>query len=172
MRKTWITKSTICWRLIPNVISMGIDSFRTGLNMQHDLIYPQCQTNFVNSTCFVCCSFSSENPEALSHRDLPGRLNNKHYILKSLNLNAGHLKYKEKIVWSSIFSFAGDIFLIGVHINNQPDVSALISPPPTTTKKNKNKKHTAKSWKKRWQLPHNIFHISYMRYIFYSLVDL
>ena len=111
------------------MISMGIDSFRTGLNMQHGLIYPQCQANFVNSTCFVCCSFSSENPKALSHRDLPGRLNNKHYILKSLNLNAGHLKNKEKIVWSSIFFFAGDIFLIGVHINNQPDVSALITPP-------------------------------------------
>ena len=108
---------------------MGIDSFRTGLNMQYGLIYLQCQAIFVNSTCFVCCSFSSENPEALSHRDLPGRLNNKHYILKSLNLNAGHLKYKERIVWSSIFSFAGDIFLIGVHINNQPDVSTLITPP-------------------------------------------
>ena len=147
----WITKSTICWRLIPNVISMGIDSFRTGLNMQHGLIYPQCQANFVNSTCFVCCSFSSENPEALSHRDLPGRLNNKHYILKSLNLKAGHLKNNEKIVWSSIFSFAGDIFLIGVHINNQLDVSALITP------------HTVKCWeKKRWQLPHNIFQISYL----------
>ena len=154
----WITKSTICWRLIPNVISMGIDSFRTGLNMQYGLIYPQCQANFVNSTCFVCCSFSSENPEALSHRDLPGRLNNKHYILKSLNLNAGHLKYKERIVWSSIFSFAGDIFLIGVHINNQPDVSALITPPHS------------KMLKKREKRGDNCHTTSFRSHIFFCLV--
>ena len=138
---------------------MGIDSFRTGLNMQHGLIYLQCQAIFANSTCFVCCSFSSENPEALSHRDLPGRLNNKHYILKSLNLNAGHFKYKEKIVWSSIFSFAGDIFLIGVHINNQPDVSALITPPHS------------KMLKKRKKRGDNCHTTSFRSHIFFCLVD-
>ena len=137
---------------------MGIDSFRTGLNMQHGLIYLQCQAIFVNSTCFVCCSFSSENPEALSHRDPPGRLNNKHYILKSLNLNAGHFKYKEKIVWSSIFSFAGDIFLIGVHINNQPDVSTLITP------------HTVKCWKKKEKRGDNCHTTSFRSHIFFCLV--